>query len=277
MSKSIVTTVLLCLLTAGGGGYWWSIHKGIQTTDNAYLAGDISEISSEIDARIAKVLVNDNEAVHAGDVLAILEDAEFRSSVAQAEASLAGTKFARETADRQIAYQESRIRETMAILTGVQAELDRATAAYERKKKLVTNKIVAVQELEEATAVFLRAAANVHQTTAGLSADRAQLDVLIASRDEANAKVIAAEETLAMARIRLDKTVIRSPIDGVIGDRAARTGQYARAGTHILSVVPNAVYVIANFKETQFQNMRPGQVAHMRVDAFPNTDVTGRI
>lgn len=277
MKKLIGATALAFLVTGGGGAYWWSINKSIESTDNAYVAGDITAISSELGGRIANIVVRDNEAIHAGDVLVILEDSQYLSRVAQAEAAVAGADAAKTTIEKQIAYQDSKIEETMALVAGSQAELDRSRAAHERKKKLVNSKIIAVQELEEATADFLKADSDLDRTTASLRADRAQLEVLIASRSEAIASKTSALETLVMARIELGKTVIRSPIAGVVGDRAARVGQYVRPGTHVLSVVPNEVYVLANFKETQFQNMRPGQPVHMTADAFPNVDLVGRI
>jgi membrane fusion protein (multidrug efflux system) len=279
MRKLILRSgIALALLAAASGGYYgWQQIRFIESTDNAYVEGDISVISPRIDGYVAQVAVGDNQAVHAGDVLVTIEDSDFRARAAQTAAALAGAQASLITVDSQITYQDARIAEMVAAERSARAELTRARQEFERNQKLVAGKIIGTQEMDDTTATKLKAEAEVSRLAASLVAEQAQKGVLEANRAEALAKIGEAEANLALAQNDLEKTVIRAPIDGVIGNRAVRVGQFVQPGSQLLSLVPNQVHVIANFKETQIGHMQPGQTVKVSVDAFPDQAVIGTV
>lgn len=277
MRKLILRSgIALILIAAATGGYfWWQQIRFFESTDNAYVEGDISVISPRIEGYVAEVKVGDNQAVRAGDPLVTIEDSDFRARVAQAEAVLSGAEASLVTIDSQIVYQDARIAEMVAAEKSAGAELTRARQAFDRNEKLVKSKIIGTQEMDTITATKLKAEAEASRIAASLVAERAQKGVLEANRAEALAKVAEADANLRLAANDLEKTVIRAPIDGVIGNRAVRVGQLVQPGTQLLSIVPNEVHIVANFKETQLEHMQPGQSVKVSVDAFPDHPVIG--
>jgi membrane fusion protein (multidrug efflux system) len=272
----LLSGIALALLAAAAGGYhFWQQIRFVESTDNAYVEGDISVISPRIEGYVASVPVGDNQAVREGDVLATIEDSDYRARVAQAEAAVAGARASLATIDSQITYQDARIAEMVAAEKSAGAELTRARQAFERNQKLVASKIIGTQEMDTITATRLKAEADASRIAAGLVAERAQKGVLEANRIEAMARVDEALANLRLARNDLEKTVIRAPIDGVVGNRAVRVGQFVQPGSQLLALVPNEVHIVANFKETQLENMQPGQQVKISVDAFPSQPVTG--
>jgi membrane fusion protein, multidrug efflux system len=210
-------------------------------------------------------------------VLAVIDDRDFRARLDQAEASLATDRAAVATFDSQIAFQHSRIEQAQAQLDFAGAELERAKAAYDRRKKMVDDKIISVQEMDDASADYRKAKADVVQMRAALVAERGQLAVIEAERREAQAKVVQSEAAVELAASDLAKTRIRAPLDGVVGDRTVRAGQFVKQGQQLLALVPIDMHVVANFKETQLGRIRPGQSVEIHVDAFPDHPVIGTV
>jgi membrane fusion protein (multidrug efflux system) len=280
MVKLAIRVALLVIIAAGagiGGTYWWKTGRFQETTDNAYVEGDISVISPQIEGKVATVRVGDNQAVKAGDVLATIENADYKAKLAQAVAIVEAAEASIGTIDSQITWQQTKIDQIVAQQRSASAELTRAKTVYDRYKKMILDKVIGTQELDEATASYLKAQAAVSETSAQLAAEQTQLGVYQASRKEAEAKQMEAVAALKLAQINLDRTVIKAPIDGVVGNRGVRVGQYVKAGTQLLSLVPTDVHVVANFKETQLDRMRPGQEVAISVDAFPSQALIGTI
>jgi membrane fusion protein, multidrug efflux system len=280
MSKHLIRLALLVIVAAGaviGGTYWWRTARFMETTDNAYIEGDISVISPQVEGKIATVAVGDNQAVKAGDVLATIEDSDYKAKVSQATAMATAAEASMGTIDSQITWQQTKIDQVAAQQRSAAAELQRAKIVYDRYKKMIVDKVIGTQELDEATASYLKAQAASTETAAELAAEQTQLGVYQASRKEAEAKHAEADAARQLAQIDLDRTVIRAPIDGVIGNRAVRVGQYVKAGSQLLSLVPIDVHVVANFKETQLDRMRPGQQVEISVDAFSSEKLMGTI
>jgi membrane fusion protein (multidrug efflux system) len=280
MAKLVIRLLLVLIVAAGavgGGAYWWKTGRFQESTDNAYVEGDISVVSPLVEGKVATVHVGDNQAVKAGDVLVTIEDDDFRAKVAEAEALLAAAEASIGTIDSQITWQQTKIDQIVAQQRSAGAELTRAKTVYDRYKKLIESKVIGTQDLDEATAAYVKAQAAVSETAAELAAEQTQLGVYQASRKEAEAKQMEAGATLKLAQINLDRTVIKAPIDGVVGNRGVRVGQYVKAGSQLLSLVPTDVHVVANFKETQLDRMRPGQEVAISVDAFPSEKLIGTV
>ncbi len=279
-TKRIVLSLFVIAAAAGGavGGRWyWTTGRYLESTDNAYVQGDISVISPQIDGYVASVTVGDNQAVKAGDVLVRIEDRDFKAHLDQANAVMATAKANLVTINSQIAYQQTRIAQAQAQLEAVNAESRRAQQQYDRYAKLVNDKVISRQEFDDAEATLVKGKADAIRASAAINAEQAQLIVIQAQLKEAEAKVNQTAAEAELAANELDKTVIRAPIDGVVGNRGVRVGHYVKSGTQMLSLVPTNVYVVANFKETQLTQMKPGQKVEIKVDAYPDTPLIGEV
>jgi membrane fusion protein (multidrug efflux system) len=274
----VAALALVLVLLAGGGWYWWTAWRFLQSTDDAYVESDTSIISPKISGYIAAVRVRNNEFVHKGDVLFVIDDSDFKARALAAEAAVASEKAAIATYDSRLALQQAVIEEAMAEVSSDEADLAQREADYQRYKALVTTDFASRQRFEQAEADARKSTAALAKSRAALGAAQQQLGVLKSERREEEAKLAQAEASLRLADNDLGYTVIRAPVSGVAGNRAGQIGQYVNPGTQLLSLVPLPhVYVTANFKETQLTLMRPGQKAEVSVDAYPDTPIEGRV
>ena len=270
--KLILALFALVILGAGGhfGWQWWNHGRFVESTDNAYVAADMSVISSKISGYLQSLEAVENRPVKAGDVLFRIDDADFRAKLAQAEALLATRRAALDIVDRQLGTQQANIAEAEASLRSSRADLTRTDDDLRRYNQLASGQYVSTQKLETAQTDQRKAKAALDRAEAGRSAQRSQTAVLQANREQAMAMIAQAEAEVAMARLDLQNTVVRAPIDGVVGNRTAQLGQYVRPGVQLMVIVPVAnAYVVANFKETQLRGLQPGQPAVIKVDAYP--------
>jgi membrane fusion protein (multidrug efflux system) len=280
MRKSllIVLAVVLLAVCAGGGWYWWTDWRFLQSTDDAYVQSDVSLISPKIEGYIKEIRVRDNEAVAAGQVLFVIDERDFAAKLAQSEAARATQEAVVATYASRLKLQQTMIDQAAANLRSAEADLDRAQLDYKRYASLVTSDYASRQKYESAQADSRKAEAALGKARAALAAEQNQLGVLESQKREEEAKLVQARAALQLAKNDLDSTVIRAPIAGIAGNRAGQIGQYVKAGTQLLSLVPlPRVYVTANFKETQLTRMRPGQPAEISVDAYPDQPLQGRV
>jgi membrane fusion protein (multidrug efflux system) len=274
----LVLPVLAVALIGAGFWYWWTDWRFLESTDDAYVASDVSVISPKIAGYIKEVRVADNERVKAGQVLFVIDDSDYAARVAQAEAAVAAEEAAITTDESRLDLQRATIEQAKADVAAAEAELVRAKDDYQRYAKLLASDYASRQRFETARADSQKAAAALQQKRAALVAALGQLRVLRAERDEEKAKRAQAKANLDLARNNLANTVIRAPVAGVAGNRAGQIGQYVQPGTQLLSLVPlPRVYVTANFKETQLTWMRPGEPAEVAVDAYPDHVLKGCI
>ena len=279
--KKKIGLLLIPVLLAGagwGGWHWWSVGRHLESTDNAYVEADISVISPRVEGYVAAVAVADNARVRAGDVLLTIDDRDFRARAEQAAAKVEAQKAAIANIDSRLVLERSLIAKAEADVAAARAELSRAEADLKRYGALVSRDFVSQQRFATARADSDKAIAAMKRAEAALAAERDQVGVLETQRVQQQAALREAEATQALAENDLDKTVIRAPIDGVVGNSGARVGQLVRPGTQLLSLVPVAQsYVTANFKETQLQGLRVGQKAVLTVDAYPDIEIEGRV
>jgi membrane fusion protein (multidrug efflux system) len=278
--KRIALSLIAVAAIAGGavgGHWWWTVGRFEESTDNAYVQGDISSISPQIDGYVSAVLVGDNQAVKTGDVLVRIEDRDFRARLDRANAALETEKANLGTLQSQILYQQTRVAQAQAELEAANAEARRAQQQFDRYAKLVDDKVISHQEYDDAEATLVKGKADVIRNSAAINSEQAQLVVIQAQVKEEEAKVHQSAAEAQLAANELDKTVIRAPIDGVVGNRGVRVGHYVKSGTELLALVPTDVYVVANFKETQLTHMKPGQKVEIDVDAYPDLPLTGEV
>ena len=260
------------LLLAGGtlGGTWyWQVGRFMQSTDNAYVGGDIAVLSSRIEGDVARILVADNQPVEAGQPLIELDRRDWQArrdqaaaALAEAEANIGTLAAQRAQAVAQVAAAESQI---------AQAEADRVFAVTDagRAGTLASSGFGTREAVDRTTAARRRAEASVAVAQAGLESTRGAIPVLDAQAQSALARRDAARAALALAESNLDYATIRAPFAGIAGNRAAQLGQHVRAGQNLIAVSPHAerLYVTANFKETQLRRLREGQPVELSVDA----------
>ncbi|MGO8920527.1 MAG: HlyD family secretion protein [Stellaceae bacterium] len=280
MKRTIL--IALALLAAGVGGtggvYWWRVGRFMESTDNAYVQADISVVSPKIQGYVREVRVSDNQRVRAGDVLVAIEDRDFAARYAQAQAQLAAQQAAITTIDNETVQEQAVIAQAEAAVTSAEADRLRAQQDLARYRMLTENATASRQRLEMAEADARKGDAALLKAKAALVAERNRLPVLGSERHEAEAKLGQLQAALELTRIDLDDTVIRAPVDGIVGNRSVQVGQLVKPGTQLLAVVPLPdIYVVANFKETQVQRMRPGQTVSITVDAFPGSAITGTV
>jgi membrane fusion protein, multidrug efflux system len=278
--RFILPVIVLVIVTAAaaGGGYWWLVGRFWESTDNAYVQGDIAVMSPKIAGYIAEVPVADNQSVHLGQILVKLDDRDYQAKVAEAKATVEAAAAAVVSNQTKLELQSMMIDQTLAAADKADADEKMARQDFARVKSLLSSGAVSKQQYDAANATMAGANAEMARATAAVSADRQQVLVLKAAGQELLARQHQAEAALALAQQDLEATIIRSPIDGVIGNKGARVGEYVKAGNQLLSVVPiRQLYVVANFKETQLSRMHPGQRAELSIDAFPGIKIEGEI
>jgi membrane fusion protein (multidrug efflux system) len=271
--------VVLLLLAAGGlvAQRWYTHWRFLESTDNAYVEGDITPVAAEVAGQVVELRAEDNRPVARGDLLLRLDPSDYRAALERAEAQLAAARAALAVLDRRFALADAKIAAAEAEIAASRADLALAEKTRARAEALVRRRAAAEQTLDEATAALDRARARLAAAEAARDAAVAEKRVLEGERAAAEAEVARAGAERDLARIRLDETEIRAPVDGVVGNRAVRLGAYVQPGRQLLVIVPRKVWVEANFKETQIARMRPGQRVEVAVDAFPDTPLEGRV
>ncbi|SDH41527.1 HlyD family secretion protein [Pseudomonas panipatensis] len=273
-----VFLVLLCLVAAAFLGRWYFIGRFVESTDNAYVQGEITRIASQLGARIDQVLVSDNQHVDKGQLLVKLEAADFQLALERAKAALATHEAELVEARSKLKSQSSAIAASEADLNASQATFGRTQIDLGRAQALRKPGYVSEERVTTLTADTHVARSQVAKAEADLQAQRIQVDALNADIKRLQAQIDSARTEIAQAEINLARTEIRAPVSGLIGQRSARVGQYVQVGTQLLSLVPDeGIWVQANFKETQIGKMRPGQKATLILDSFSDTPIEGRV
>jgi membrane fusion protein (multidrug efflux system) len=260
------------------GNRYWRVGRFLESTDDAYVQADYTAIAPKVSGYIAEVPVEDNQAVMAGQVLARIDDRDFKTALEQAKADVANAKADIRNLDAQLTLQNAVIAQAAASIGADQAAVTFAQQDFERYHALVGSGAATVQRTEQADADYREKTALVKRDQASLLAAEEQVEVLKAGRAKADARLKRDEAAERQAELNLGYTTIVSPIHGTIGARTLRIGQYVQAGTQLMAVVPlKAIYVVANFKETQLTHVRSGQPATVQVDAFPGVTLEGHV
>lgn len=248
------------------------------STDDAYVRADLAVIAAKVPGYVVSVPVIDNQKVKAGDVLAVIDDGDYRLALQSLESRLATQQATIGRIGNQMQAQQAAISQAEAQMRAAEGEVLRSTADLERAQKLAVNDYGSRQRLDQALADDTRARANLAGARAGWQGALAGLDVLKAQRVEAESGVKEIEANVAKARRDLQFTEVKAPFDGVIGNRAAQPGQYVQPGSRLMALVPlDTITVEANVKETQLGRIKSGQPVRMTIDAAPGQPVEGRV
>jgi membrane fusion protein (multidrug efflux system) len=271
----------------GYGVYAYSHAARFVTTDNAYTAAQTAQVTPSIGGIVSEVRVTDTQAVKHGDIVVVLDDTDARLALEQAEAEL-GRSVRRvrgyvandQSLAAQIAARVSDEKRAAAQLESATADFDRAQVDLSRREALAGSGSVSGDELTKARNAFRTAVANMAAAQAQVTQARANYNAAIGSREanavlianatvETNPEVALARAKRDQARVNLERTVIRAPVDGVVARRSVQVGQQVQAGAALLSVVPlSEVHVDANFKEGQLDRVRVGQPVQVYSDLY---------
>jgi membrane fusion protein, multidrug efflux system len=259
------------------GVHWFATGRFVEKTDNAYVQSDIAAIAPKVAGYVHEVRVRDNQKVRAGEVLAVIDDRDFAAQLAQAAAQTEAARAAIVSIESNLVLQHSMIAQAEAGIASAEADLRRAQLDQQRYGALAPEGFASRQRLETATADRQKADSTLARARAALKSEQDRIGVLEASRAQALAQLRQAEANEELKRIDLENTIVRAPFAGTVGNKGVELGQYVKAGTQLLSLVPDEIYVVANYKETQIRRMRIGQPVELDVDAYAGETLHGRI
>jgi membrane fusion protein (multidrug efflux system) len=289
-SRKAVVAVVIATAMAIAGAAWIARPKRSVSTDNAYLQADSSMVAPKVAGLVAEVLVKHNQHVRRGDPLLRIGAEEFDARVASAQADLGNARAAAAAARAALASLDveerlaaSNLRAAAVTIRAADAQNAQAKADRERYERLGSAELVSRQDVERFRTASVNADSEAQRVRATLQVEQDQLDVtrsrrgsLRATVAQTDAAVERAEAVLELARQDQRNALVHAPIDGVIGDRQAERGDYVQPGSRLMEIVPvDALYVVANFKETQVDRMLPGQPAEVEVDALPGITLHG--
>jgi membrane fusion protein, multidrug efflux system len=260
-------------------GYdYWTVGRFLVSTDDAYVKADSTTIAPKVSGYLDRVLIGDNEHVKAGQVLARIDDRDFKVALDQAKADVAA-------ANATVTSKEAQLDVQQAVIAAARATIDVDNAAKlfakqenKRYTDLAATGFGSVQNAQQAQARDAGADAAIQRDIANLTSALKQVDLLKAEILQAKAAAVRADALQRQAELNLGYTTIVSPIEGVVGNRSLRVGQFVQAGTQLMAIVPaEGAYVVANFKETQLTNVKSGQAVDIEIDMFPGQVVHGHV
>jgi len=250
----------------------------LESTDDAYVKADSTIISPKVSGYIAQVLVGDNQPVKAGQLLARIDDRDFKAALDQAHADVAASEAAVRNLEAQIALQQPIIEQGTADVAAAEANLQFAQEEQVRYDGLMKTGSGTIQRAQQTDAALREKIAQLQHGKSGLLAAQRKVDVLTTERAKAVAQLDRARAVEAQAALNLSYTKITAPVEGTVGARSLRVGQFVQAGTQLMAVVPlDGVYVVANFKETQLTHVRNGQPVEIQIDSFHGTKLRGHV
>lgn len=258
------------------GHNYWTNGRFLVSTDDAYVEADFAVMSPKMTGYVASVPAVANQAVKAGDPLVVMEDGDYRNALTAAEAQFRTQEATIARIERQVKAAEAGVQQARSRVASAVAVHDQAAADLARYTRLASNDVASAQRLEAARASEATAAASIEEAKAGVTSAEANLDVVRAEVTEASAVLPGLAAARDRAQRDLDSMILRAPTDGVVGNLSVAAGDYVTPGKRLLAVVPlDAVYVDANFKETQIEKLVPGTKVTLSVDAFPDREITG--
>jgi membrane fusion protein (multidrug efflux system) len=272
----IIAVPAVLALAVAWIAHYWTVTRFFVSTRDAYVQADSTIVASRVSGYVSAVLIADNQQVRAGEVLARIDDRDFLAALDQTGAEVQAARAETGDFEAQLAEQETLVAKARASVAASQAALDLANLNRVRYQKMASIGFGSLQQSQEADAQARVRTADLARDQAALATAQGEVRVLAAKLVQAQALLNRSQAIERRAALDLGYTRIAAPIDGVVGARSVRLGQYVQAGTQLTALVPlQAVYVMANFKETQLTHVRAGAPVHLRVDTFPANALLG--
>ncbi|MEP2723010.1 HlyD family secretion protein [Roseibium sp.] len=277
-----VVLIIIALAVLIGGGWWYFRHvtygQYMQSTDNAYVAVDSVVVSSKVAGYVEEVFVGENEQVARGGALVQLDLRDYQAQAQQARAQIAATLAGADTIRSQVTEQDAAIRQAQAQRAAAGAALDLANDQVARYRPLAATGAEPREKLDQYETQARQARAELAAAQAAVAAVTARRATLFEQIGQNQAQADAARAQLETADLTVESTSLRASKAGRVGDLSVRVGQFVQPGQRLMTVVPvSAIYVTANFKETQVGLIRPGQSVRLEVDALPDLEIAGRV
>lgn len=276
-----ISTVALLVAVAIGGALYLNrpeSRASSQSTDDAYVQADFTTVAPQVSGTMKRVLVQENQEVVAGDLLAVIDDRDFIVALDAAKARVASAQASVASLQAQLVRQEASIAQAKASVSADDASLKLARENQMRFHNLSLDGSGTVQALQQAHAQVSIQLASREKNQAGVQAARQQVAILKADLENARAAIDQARSAQSAAELRLSYSQITAPVSGTIGHNLVRVGAFVKVGDPLLAIVPlDSVYVTANFRETQLARVRPGQAVEIKVDALPGELLKGSV
>ncbi len=284
MKKNGVRILLIALIfCAGGSIYYKQEVAGKETTDDARFESNIVAISAKVTGYVKELKVRDNQTVHAGDLLVVIDPTDYKIAVNKAQAALEAAQAQYEQATQNLAATKvsgpSSVEAAQAAVAAAQADLDHTVKDAERNRKL-KGIIASAREIDQSNAAEKMAQARLEEAKASLRSAETSTQTIAGA--DAGTRMLAAQvdgkkAELATAKENLDDTNIVAPSDGKITSRTVEIGAFVQPGQALMAISNPKLWVVADFKETQLEHMQVGQPVDMHIDAFPQLVLTGKI
>jgi membrane fusion protein (multidrug efflux system) len=274
---AVVIGALVLAAAAVGGGLYWDHARRFESTDDAFIGARQFAVAPKVAGYITAVPVTDNQHVVAGDVIAQIDDRDYRIALAQAQAQVAAATANIQNIDAQIAVQQAQVGASQAQVEQAQAALTFAEQQAARYQDLAARQAGTVQMAEQTASRLRQDQAALKNAQAALAVAQRQIESLKAQRSGAEASLAQANAQRDQAQLNLSYTTLTAAQAGRVVNLTTAVGQFAQAGTNLTMFVPDEIWVTANFKETQLAAMRPGEPVTMRIDAYPARVIRGRV
>jgi len=272
-----VAGLAAAVVVAAAGYVYWDYAAHFEATDDAFIAARQFAVAAKASGFVAEVPVADNQHVAAGDVIARIDDRDYRVALATAEAQAAAAQANLDSADAQLQVQQAQIEQSQAQVESTEAALAFAEQQASRYDDLAQRGAGTVQNAQQYSSALRQQQAAVKTAKAALTTAQRQVAALNAQRANAEATLTQANAQVEQAKLNLSYTVVTAAQPGRVVNLSAAVGQFAAAGTSLSMFVPDEVWVVGNFKETQLDAMRPGQNVTVVVDAYPERALRGRV
>jgi membrane fusion protein, multidrug efflux system len=279
-SKLVLPVIMIAAVSAGAylGNEWWTTGRFMVSTDDAYIGGDIATIAPKVTGYVLKVNVKANQYVKAGDTLVTLDNGDYKIALEQAKAQLVSQGLSVKSIDAQLAVADAALVSANAKKQAAQASLHGAKLAQQRSSDLQKKDFASTSSLDNANVALEQAQADILSADAAIQSAQANIDATKAQRDQAASVVKSLQLAVDKAERDLSFTVLKAPYDGVVGNLSVQDGDFVTPGLRLAAVVPSdALYIDANFKETQIAEIVPGQKVGIYVDALGNKEIEGTV
>jgi membrane fusion protein (multidrug efflux system) len=274
---AVALGLILLIAVVAGGYLYWDNAQHFESTDDSFIAARQFAIQPKVSGYITAVPVTDNQHVASGDVIARIDDRDYRNALAQAQAQVAAAQASIENIAAQVTVQQAQINANQAQVDQAQATLVFGQQQAARYQQLAQNGAGSVQNSQQYTSQLHQQEAAVKSAQATLQLAQRQIESLNAQRDSAVANLAQAEAQRDQAQLNLSYTIVSAAQPGRVVNLTVADGQFAQTGTSLTMFVPDEIWVTANFKETQLDAMRPGQPVTLTIDAYPDRTIRGHV
>ena len=275
---AFVGSLILLVVLLPTGYLYWDYASHFESTDDAFIAARQFTIAPKVPGYLTAVPVTDNEHVVAGQVIARIDDRDYRNALAEAKAQVAAARANIENIDAQIVVQQAQIRASQAQVDQAQAALVFAQQQAKRYEELAATALAGtVQDAQRYTSGLRQQQATVDSAQATLALAQRQIEALKAQRDSAVASLGLRKAQRDQAQLDLSHTIVTADQPGRVVQLSAAVGEFAQPGTNLTMFVPDDIWVWANFKENQLDHMRPRQRVTLEIDAYPERTIRAHV